>query len=263
MARFTVALCLSVVVALVFLVGVQASQEEVVIWPSASDKPKAPESFAAEAYEVGVNGVSFFTLRTSAAGYQLIERAYIADLRLTEVLSRRLTGPVVIKPIRGKPTIYVGPVRVISVYPNDVAAYRARSAEELACKWAQALREGLPRVVPGALVAVSRVYEVAVNNHLLFRLRAAAGYPSVKARGAAVEQQVVEAMSRGAKAVTCAPTANGVGIYADGVLVVEVTQEDAAAAKSTPAAVAERWAENLRDALGQVSPSTPTAAKAS
>lgn len=262
MARFTMALCLSVV-ALVLLAGVGASQEEVVIWPSASDKPKAPEAFSAEAYEVGVNGVSFFTLRASAAGYKLIERACIADLRLTEVLSRRLTGPVVVKPIRGKPTIYVGPVRVITVYPNDVAACRAKSAQELACRWAQALREGLPRVVPGAPVTICRVYEVAVNNHLLFRLRAAAGYPSVKARGAAVEQQVVEVLSRGAKAVTCAPTANGVGIYADGVLVVEVTREDAAAAKSTPMAIARAWAENLRAALGQISPGIPTAAKAS
>jgi len=263
MARFMAAVCLSVALALVFLAGAQAGQEEVVIWPHAVDKPKAPETFSAQAYEVGVNGVTFFVLRASAAGYRLIERAYIADLRLTEVLSRRLTGPVVVKPIRGRPTVYVGPVRVITVYPSDVAACRAKSADELASKWAEALREGLPRVVPGARVGVSRVYEVAVNNHLLFRLRAAAGYPNLKARGAVVEQQVVEALSRRAKVVTCAPTMHGVGIYADGVLVVEVTEEDAAAVKSSPAAVAEVWASNLRGALGLISPGGLTTTKAS
>ncbi len=133
--------------------GVLAAGHEVAIWADAAEKPTASDRFTGDAYEVGVNATHFFTLRTAAAGYALIQRASIVDLRVTEVLSRRLTGPVTVSPIRGKPTIYVGPVRIVTVYPRDVAAANAASANELAAKWAAALSAGLPKVMPGASAA--------------------------------------------------------------------------------------------------------------
>ncbi|MCX7599951.1 MAG: hypothetical protein N2512_13950 [Armatimonadetes bacterium] len=260
--RFTTAVCCIVLATASSLAVAQRGAEEVVIWGSAAEKPALPENLSVASYEVGVNGVSFFIVRAPAAGYTVAQRGYIADLRITEVLSRGLTGPVLIKWIRAKPTIYVGPVRIITVYPSDVAAWGVGSGAKLASMWARALRENLPKVVPGARKSALAVYQVAVNNCLLFRLRTAANYPSLKGRGAAVEQQVVEAMSRCARTVTCAPTANGVGVFADGILVVEATPDDARAAKLTTAALAEVWAANLRAALKRVSPCAPVAREA-
>lgn len=251
--------CCVIAVSLCCLGLAQSGTGEVVIWGSSAEKPSLPESLSLKAYDVAVNGVVFFTIRAPAAGYTVAQRGYIADLRITEVLSRGLAGPIVIKYIRGKPTIYVGPVRVITVYPQDAAAWGVGSAAVLAETWAWNLHKNLPKVVPGVVQRGPAVYEVAVNNCLLFRLRSAAGYPSLRARGADVEQKVVEVLSRGARAVTCAPTARGVGVFADGVLVVEATEADGRLVTLRPGDLAESWAENLRAALKHVSPGAPTA----
>lgn len=128
--------------------GLGRASADVVLWGNDTDKPKNPANFTGTEFTVLVDNAPFFVLRTKAAGYTLGQRGEIVDLRIDECLSCRVTGPVTILPIRGKPTIYVGPVRVVTVYPEDAAADHAASEEALARDWADALARGLPKVVP-------------------------------------------------------------------------------------------------------------------
>ncbi len=139
-------------IAVLVLVGLgvgRANAAEVVIWGSDTDKPMNPTNFSADQFIIDVNGAPFFVLRTSAAGYTLAQRGAIVELRIVEALSRRLAGPITISLIRGKPTIDVGNVRVVTVYPQDAKAAGAADEMALAKAWAAALAKGLPRVVPG------------------------------------------------------------------------------------------------------------------
>lgn len=244
--------------AVLVLLALRVSAAEVVLWGDDTDKPKDPKNFTATEFRVLVNGVPFMTLRTPAAGYTLAQRGSIVDLRIDEALSRRLTGPVTISSIRGKPTIYVGSVRVVTVYPQDSTAAGTKSECELAKIWAAALADGLPKVVPGGFVGhgTSGLYKVSLNNHEMFMLHWSAQYPTVRKRGAAVEAAVTEALSRREKVVTISPSAHGLGLYADGVLVVEVTPEDAKAEGQTQQSLADNWAANLTKALTLIAPAS-------
>lgn len=233
-----------------------AAWEEVVIYGDASDKPSVPPYFSPDEVAVAVDSVVFFRLKTSAAGYKLSERARIVDMRITEVLCRRLVGPVTIRPIRGKPTIYVGPVRVVTVYPEDAKAAGMDCPWQLARQWADGLRQGLPVVVPGPLPQKAggvgggaEAVTVAIDNRVLFRLRWPNGFSSLQERQATVERRVTDALSRRASQVTTAATESGIGVYADGRLVVEATAMDAQIAGCSAEALAAAWAKNLSAAL--------------
>jgi hypothetical protein len=99
--------------------------------------------------DIGINNFLFFRIRTPAAGYKVVEREKIINQRLVEVLSNRSSGPVTISPIRGKPTIYVDGMKFVTVYPRDVEANNAGCMYTLANIWAERLREGLPKIMPG------------------------------------------------------------------------------------------------------------------
>ncbi len=100
--------------------------------------------------DIALDNVLFFRIRTPAAGYKVVEREKIVNQRLVDILSYRAGGPVTISPIRGKPTIYVDGTKLVTVYPRDVEANNATSMHQLAGIWATRLREGLPKVLPGA-----------------------------------------------------------------------------------------------------------------
>lgn len=99
--------------------------------------------------DIGINNFLFFRIRTPAAGYKVVEREKIINQRLVEILSDRTAGPVTISPIRGKPTIYVDGMKLVTVYPRDVDANNAGGMDGLANIWAQRVREGLPKIMPG------------------------------------------------------------------------------------------------------------------
>jgi hypothetical protein len=113
---------------------------------------EAPERKYVEPTEadIAINNFLFFRIRTPAAGFRVVEREKIINQRLVELLSDRVPGPVTISPIRGKPTIYVNGAKFVTVYPRDVEANKARSMHKLAGIWAERLREGLPKIMPGS-----------------------------------------------------------------------------------------------------------------
>ena len=109
----------------------------------------------ADEVEIGVGGMMMFRIRASAVGYSSAERARIVDARLVHALSYGNLDPeaVTVRLVRSAPTVYVGDIRIISVYPSDVEAAGAESAMSLANLWAASIACSLKAVAPYARVA--------------------------------------------------------------------------------------------------------------
>jgi len=88
--------------------------------------------------EVGLNNHVALRIRTNAAGWTIVERRTLVDQRLVHVLSyeNTIAPEVRVSDVRGKPTIYVGDCKLITVYPQDAAANKT-TMEKLAGIWAQ------------------------------------------------------------------------------------------------------------------------------
>ena len=99
--------------------------------------------------DIAIDGVLFLRLRTPAAGFRVVEREKIINDRLIEILSYHDPAPVTISAIRGKPTIWVDGVKLVTVYPRDVEANNAKSMMGLAKIWGQNVADGLVKVWPG------------------------------------------------------------------------------------------------------------------
>lgn len=127
---------------------------EVKIYAGENEKPVTLARIVPDEYEIGVGGTMFLRIRGGAAGFSAAERARIVNTRLTYILSYGDLDPdaVQIIPVRGKPTIYVGNVRLITVYPCDAEAAGASSMEELATIWAAATACCLREIAPWARV---------------------------------------------------------------------------------------------------------------
>jgi hypothetical protein len=131
---------------------------EVKIYAGEDEKPASEARIMPDDYEVGVNGLTFLRIRSGAAGFTVAERGRTVDTRLTYIISYEDYSPdaVRIVPVRGKPTIYVGKVRLITVYPSDAAVAGAASMQELAETWAAAIAGSLREVVPWARVQTEK-----------------------------------------------------------------------------------------------------------
>ena len=117
--------------------------------------PALAQDLARAAYEpteadIAINNTVFLRIRTAAAGFTVAQREKIINERLVVILSCHKPGPVTISSINGKPTIYVDGVQLVTVYPQDGAANKAKSLMAVAQTWAKNLRVGLPKVMPGA-----------------------------------------------------------------------------------------------------------------
>ncbi len=123
---------------------------EVTILADDDLKPVTMARTVPESFEIGLDGRVFFAIQTSAAGYTAAERARIVNMRIVHIISYADLGPSAVRivAIRGKPTIYVDRVRLVTVYPNDVEAAGAGCMWQLAEEWAASLVEGLPAVAP-------------------------------------------------------------------------------------------------------------------
>ncbi len=129
--------------------------EEVKILAGEDEKPTTNAKYTPDVFDIGVNGELFFRIRAEAAGFSPHQRARIVNTRLVHILSY---GPfdaeaVHIEPVRGKPTIYVGNVRLITVYPSDVEATEAESMEQLANVWAASTACCIENIAPWPHVA--------------------------------------------------------------------------------------------------------------
>lgn len=140
-----------VVCAVIWAPQAQAQlQNEVKVYGGADEKPVTNAQVIPDEFEIGVGGLNFFRIRTAAAGFSAAERARIVDARIVHILSYGELDPedVHIVPVRGKPTIYVGDVRLVTVYPSDVEAAGADSMEQLAGWWAASVACCLKSVAP-------------------------------------------------------------------------------------------------------------------
>lgn len=129
-------------------------ENEVKILGGENEKPVTLAKTMPDEFEIGVGGLTFFRIRAQAAGFTPAERARIVYARLTHILSYGEVDPeaVTIVPVRGKPTIYVGNVRLVTVYPSDVEATNARSMQQLAKIWAASVACCLRNVAPWSRV---------------------------------------------------------------------------------------------------------------
>lgn len=101
--------------------------------------------------DIAIGNYKFFDILTPAAGYTVEQRQRLINQRLIEIFAAGRPGPVTISPIRGKPTIFVNGIKLVTVYPRDVQAAKAKCAQALAAKWAARIAAGLPKVWPGCL----------------------------------------------------------------------------------------------------------------
>ncbi len=132
--------------------------DEYVLYGSYEDVPLVGWWPAGASGMIAVGGVEFFVIPGNGGGVTLPVRAEIVDARIAEILSAGISGPVCgksarwVRDIRGQPTIFVGPYRLITVYDIDAVNAGAASAQALALKWAHSVAAALPQVLPSPYV---------------------------------------------------------------------------------------------------------------
>ncbi len=157
MTQFRIAapVALAALVACSAMPALAQVQDEVKILAGENEKPVTNAKYVPDVFDIGISGEMFFRIRADAAGFSAAERARIVDARIVYIISYEPTGPmsVRVEPVRGKPTIYVGDVRLITVYPSDVEATGAASMEQVANLWAASTACCLERLTPWSHVA--------------------------------------------------------------------------------------------------------------
>ena len=130
------------------LAGTWVAQAEVVIYSGEGDMPQTGKLPAANAGEIKVNDAFVFKIPGAGGGVPLNVRAEIIDTRLTEILCSWTYGtPVTVGEVRGKPTIWVGEYRLITVYPEDALA-EGTDMLSLANSWAASVQAMLYKCSP-------------------------------------------------------------------------------------------------------------------
>jgi len=100
--------------------------------------------------DIALDNYLFFRLRTPAAGYTVAARDTLINQRIIDIFATGEPGPVTICDIRGKPTIYVNGIKLVTVYPRDAeAAGNGICTQQLAKAWADRIEAGLRKVWPG------------------------------------------------------------------------------------------------------------------
>ena len=141
MPRYRIHLLLTLF-AVLLLVSALAATAEIVIYSGDEDVPKAGSLPLATAGLIKVNDSVVMDLPGGGGGVPLNVRAEIMDTRMTEIMSAGIAGPIIIGAIRGKPTIWVGDYRLVTVYPEDAAA-TGTTMLDLAQTWAEGVRRTL------------------------------------------------------------------------------------------------------------------------
>lgn len=242
-------------------VGYAVVPDEIVLWGDENDRPATnAANYNPTTAEIKINANVFFEIRTPAAGYSVAEREAIVLKRIIEVFSRGKISPVYVDSVRGHPTIYVDRIRLVTVYPEDVACYGAISAWALAEKWADGVRKALLLTAPSSCFGGPPTYTVAIGGKVFFRLIDPRGYENVRQRGRAVDRQLALIVSDFApELVWTMPVHSGIAVTVKGKLVVVATPGDAYPRGMTVQALASAWAGNLRRVMPIVKTGTPAA----
>jgi hypothetical protein len=219
---------------------------EIVIYGDDKDKPKTNDQWNPEKLDIAVDNGYFFTILTPAIGYTIPQRETIVYKRITEILSTNPLAPVTVGKVRGRPTVWVGDIRLVTIYPVD-AKVAGVSEGDLAEQIAAHTRAALKKVAPTRFALGPSTYDVAVGGTLLFRLADKDGFRWVPERGQQIERRVVELLTKG-KLPTLTTQARGqdTSILANGELLLTVTQGDlAAVGNGTTLDLANAWIKNL------------------
>lgn len=129
-----------------------AADEEIAIYGTYEEVPGVGRWPAGATGQIAVDSMPFFVIPGNGGGLTLAQRCEIVDTRITEILSHGVLGPVTVKPIRGKPTVYVGAYRLITVYPRDARNAGVGCSWQLAKQWAKSTAKALPKVMPSAFM---------------------------------------------------------------------------------------------------------------
>jgi len=154
MTAALVALAMAVVCGALAQPAMAQMENEVKIMAGEGEKPPEDAKFVPDVFDIGVDGELFFRIRANAAGFSAAQRAAIVNTRIVHIISYApvTPGAVRVEAVRGKPTIYVGNVRLITVYPSDVEATGAGSMRQLANIWAASTACCLRNIAPWARV---------------------------------------------------------------------------------------------------------------
>ncbi|MGI5818208.1 MAG: hypothetical protein ACOX9R_08930 [Armatimonadota bacterium] len=146
----TVLLAMIVVFGMMVVPAMAQVEGEVKILAGEDEKPVTDAAYVPDVFDIGVNGELFFRIRADAAGFSAAERARIINARIVHIISFAPVNPEAVRvvPVRGKPTIYVGNVRLVTVYPSDVEATGAESMQRLANIWAASTACCLRNIAP-------------------------------------------------------------------------------------------------------------------
>lgn len=131
----------------------QSGKSEIVVYGGDGDLPLTSPHFPATVAHIGIGAFHMFTIPGPAVGISLQERERIVYTRLNEILSTgRVDAPAVhVRMVRSAPTVFVGDIRLVSVYASDARAAGV-SQRELAGQWARGVAEILPVVAPASAV---------------------------------------------------------------------------------------------------------------
>lgn len=221
---------------------------EIVLWGDENCKPPTnAEKYDPERAAIAIDAALFFEIRSPAVGYSVAEREAIVLKRIIEIFDRGKIAPVYVARVRSAPSIYVDKVRLVTVYPEDVASYGARDAWTLAEQWAEGIRKGLLLTAPSHCFGTAPLYRVAIGGKLFFRLIDPAGYEDVRQRGRVVDARLAAIVSEfDPSLVALMRVPQGVAVTFDGQVVVVATPGDAKPRGVSVDALAAAWAENLR-----------------
>lgn len=234
---------------------------ELVYWGQYDQRiPAAAAAYNPTSANIEIGGYLLFPIRTPAAGFTVAEREAIVLRRLTEIFSSGKIGPVYVASVRGLPTIYVDRIRLVTVYPQDVAASGLRDGWELAEAWAARVRKGLELTAPARVFNGPPYYTVRFGREDLFRVFDAAGLENLRTRGETIEARLAQ-LAPGCEpsSVATAVVQNGVAVTCAGQTICVATEADVkAAGVASPQALADTWAEAIRRGLAARAPAAAT-----
>jgi hypothetical protein len=247
-------MCVAVLAAVLFtcvqaMAADRPAGNQVVLWGDLKDKPStnAADYNPTEA-EIRIGDVLFMVLRTPAAGYTVAEREAVILKRIVAIYASGKIAPVAVTTVRGRPTISVNNIRLVTVYPRDVRSAADGDVWSLARHWAEGIREGLLLTAPSNCFREGPTYAATFHGKPVCRLLEPDSFANVRQRGLAVDSRLslIEA-DFDAGMLGTEETPGGTVVTYDGRPLVTATALDArGAAYPSSTALAAAWIDRIK-----------------